>query len=196
MAPATFTALWAFWLLAWVATAGGMKPRTRGDSRLAWVARQLPYGAGLALLAWHAPRGPWSARLIPTGDEIAPSLFALNVCGLGFTLWARNVLGRNWSNVVVLREGHELVTDGPYALVRHPIYAGLLLAAGAWTLADGSAMALAGLILVAGSLAVQIRDEERLMRAAFGPVYDRYRETVPALLPKDALARAWAAWSR
>lgn len=196
MAPATFRALWALWFLAWAASSRGMKRRVRGDSTWAWIVRQLPYLAGLALLAWPASTGLLSARLVPTGDEIAPSLFALNVCGLGFTLWARGVLGGNWSNVVVLREGHELVTDGPYTLVRHPIYAGLLLAAGAWALADGSVMALTGLTLIAVSLAVQIRDEERLMTAAFGAAYARYREAVPALLPRGALARAWASWSR
>jgi protein-S-isoprenylcysteine O-methyltransferase Ste14 len=45
-----------------------------------------------------------------------------------FSVWARVHIGRNWSGVVTIKEGHELVDTGPYALVRHPIYTGLLVA--------------------------------------------------------------------
>ncbi len=188
--------IWGLWCLAWAAASRGVKPVARGDSWSDWLTRQVPYVGGLALLALPAPSGLLAHRIVPTGDEIAPLLVALTVGGLGLTLWARRVLGGNWSNVVVLREHHELVTDGPYTLVRHPIYSGLLLAAIAWSLADGSVMALGGITLVVGALAVQIRDEERLMDAAFGASYARYRAEVPALLPLGAPGRLLAYLTR
>ncbi|MDE2334934.1 MAG: isoprenylcysteine carboxylmethyltransferase family protein [Rhodospirillales bacterium] len=188
--------IWGLWFLTWAIASRGVKPVARGDSWGDWLTRQVPYVGGLVLLALPAPSGLLSRRIVPGGDEIAPLLVVLTVCGLGLTLWARRVLGGNWSNVVVLREEHELVTDGPYTLVRHPIYSGLLLAAIAWALADGSVMALIGISLVVGALAVQIRDEERLMDAAFGASYARYRTEVPALLPLAAPARLLAYLTR
>jgi protein-S-isoprenylcysteine O-methyltransferase Ste14 len=189
-------AVWALWSLTWAILSRGVKPMLRGDSWADWLIREVPYVAGLALLALPAPPGFLSHRVVPTGDEIAPVLILLTVCGLGLTLWARHVLGGNWSNVVVLRENHELITDGPYMLVRHPIYSGLLLAAIAWALAGGTVMALAGLGLVGFCLAAQIRDEERLMQAAFGATYTRYRAAVPALLPLGAPGRLLAYLTR
>src|SRR2546430_664453 len=50
----------------------------------------------------------------------------LCIAGLAFCVWARFTLGRNWSGLVTLKGGHELITSGPYAFVRHPIYTGLL----------------------------------------------------------------------
>jgi protein-S-isoprenylcysteine O-methyltransferase Ste14 len=182
-------AIWSLWFVLWALLSRGVKPVLRGDSWADWMVRQFPYFMGLAMLALPVPLGSLARRVIPTGDEIAPVLILLTVCGLGLTLWARLVLGGNWSNVVVLREDHELITDGPYMLMRHPIYSGLLLAAVAWALADGTLMALAGLGLVGSCLVQQIRDEERLMQAAFGASYARYREEVPALLPLAAPVR-------
>ena len=192
----SIVAIWAAWLATWAAASRGVKPQARGDSWGDWMTRQVPYVGGLALLALPAPSGLLARRIVPTGDEIAPFFVLLTVCGLGLTLWARRVLGGNWSNVVVLREGHELITEGPYTLMRHPIYSGILLASVAWALADGTIMALAGIVLVLGALAVQIRDEERLMDAAFGASYARYREAVPALLPVGAPGRLFAFLTR
>lgn len=192
----TIAAIWAAWLLAWAVASRGVKAQVRGDSWSDWLTRQVPYVGGLALLALPAPSGLLARRIVPTGDEIAPVFVLLTICGLGLTLWARRVLGGNWSNVVVLRENHELITEGPYTLMRHPIYSGILLASVAWALADGSVMALAGIVLVIGALAVQIRDEERLMDAAFGASYARYREEVPALVPVTAPGRLLAYLTR
>lgn len=50
------------------------------------------------------------------------------ICGLAFAVWARIHLGRNWSGTVTVKEDHELIRSGPYGIVRHPIYTGLLLA--------------------------------------------------------------------
>src|SRR6185437_7787826 len=62
---------------------------------------------------------------------VATQLSGIALCaiGIGIAIWARRVLGTNWSGIVTLKEGHTLIRRGPYAYVRHPIYSGILLAA-------------------------------------------------------------------
>ena len=87
----------------------------------------------------------------------------LTVCGIAFAISARYHLGRNWSGVPSVKEGHELVTSGPYKLVRHPIYTGMLLAAFGTAL-SGSLVGL--FVLIFGSIVfiMRIKKEEWIMR--------------------------------
>jgi protein-S-isoprenylcysteine O-methyltransferase Ste14 len=108
---------------------------------------------------------------------------ALVVGGLVFTVWARLTLGRNWSGSVTFKEDHELIERGPYALVRHPIYTGLL------AMMLGTALAYAEplgfLLFCAGvvALSLKARTEERLMTSHFPDEYPAYRRRVKALIP-------------
>jgi protein-S-isoprenylcysteine O-methyltransferase Ste14 len=105
------------------------------------------------------------------------------VIGLGFSALARAWLGRNWSAEVTVKDGHELVRSGPYALVRHPIYAGMLLALAGTALMVGKWRALIGLALVVVALLRKLTVEERFMTEQFGEVYAHYRAEVSALIP-------------
>lgn len=71
---------------------------------------------------------PGWARFLPPATRAFWSGAVLTAAGLLFTVWARQHIGRNWSAIVTIKQEHELPTTGPYALVRHPIYTGLLLA--------------------------------------------------------------------
>jgi Phospholipid methyltransferase len=109
---------------------------------------------------------------------------ALDLCGIGFAVWARVRLGSNWSGLVVTaKEGHELVQTGPYAVVRHPIYAGILLAMTGTALTQGRLASYIG--LVAGVVAVLIRVgiEEKLMSRQFPSAYEGYRQRTRKLIP-------------
>ncbi|MFB7507941.1 methyltransferase family protein [Streptomyces broussonetiae] len=118
----------------------------------------------------------WQPELALLGAAIAVASTAL-------LLWARWVLGTMWASVPTVREHHELRTDGPYGLVRHPIYTGLLgLVIGAM-LACGFGVWVAVLIVVVPWLLLRVRAEDRLMAARFGAAYEAYRERVPALVP-------------
>ena len=80
---------------------------------------------------------PLNPRVIPRIDALAWTAVVLCIAGLAFCIWARFTLGRNWSGVVTFKGGHELITRGPYALVRHPIYTGLLtMLAATWLCSD------------------------------------------------------------
>ena len=108
---------------------------------------------------------------------------AITMGGLLFSIWARNHLGNNWSQAVTIKEGHELITSGPYAIVRHPIYTGLLLAFLGSAIALGKWRGLLAVVLVFAVLWHKLRLEEKWMRAKFGNSYESYSQRVKALLP-------------
>jgi protein-S-isoprenylcysteine O-methyltransferase Ste14 len=92
-------------------------------------------------------------------------------------------IGRNWSGVVTVKQDHEMVRSGPYAIVRHPIYSGLLLAFLGTAVARGDWQALLAVPLVLVAFLRKIRLEERWMAEQFPRDYPAYRTRVPALVP-------------
>ena len=127
--------------------------------------------------------GPLHWRFVPESAALEWAGFALTVAGCAFAVWARLSLGGNWSGTVTLKQGHELVRRGPYRIVRHPIYAGGLLALLGTSLASGLVGALAGVALAFLGWRMKYRVEEAFMTEQFGPEYTRYRREVKALIP-------------
>ncbi|MFF2076325.1 methyltransferase family protein [Kitasatospora sp. NPDC058162] len=120
--------------------------------------------------------------------ELAAAGGVLVVASTGLLLWARWVLGTMWASVPAVQERHELRTDGPYGLVRHPIYTGLLGLIGGGMLACGFGVWIAYLIVVVPWLLLRVRAEDGMMAGLFGAEYEGYRARVPALVPRG--------WSR
>jgi protein-S-isoprenylcysteine O-methyltransferase Ste14 len=112
--------------------------------------------------------------------------FVIAIAGLAFAAWSRNVLGRNWSARALIRTNHELVTFGPYAYLRHPLYTGLLVALAGSALVSGEYGALLGWILLVGIFAIKARREEHLLESEFGALYSTYRKATGFLLPRIA----------
>jgi protein-S-isoprenylcysteine O-methyltransferase Ste14 len=183
--------LWLAWLLYWMISAFSAKTTRRRESLGSRLSHVVPLLIGVALIVW--PRAPWdwlALRLLPGG----PLQYALGVVllvpGLAFTVWARVHLGRNWSGMVTLKQGHELIRSGPYAYVRHPIYTGLLVALLGSAVAGGELRAVIGWCVVAGAFIRKLRIEERFMREIFPGQYQRYCAAVPALVPFIRLPRS------
>jgi protein-S-isoprenylcysteine O-methyltransferase Ste14 len=177
-------ALWLAWLLYWILSAQNAKATQRRES----VASRLSYFVPLLFGAWliASPRLHWgwlSEQLLPQAAPRYLLALMLVALGLGFTVWARVHLGRNWSGSVTLKEGHELICAGPYARVRHPIYTGLLVAFLGSALACGEPRALIGLGLVLFSFVRKLRVEEGFMREMFPGQYELYSTQTPALVP-------------
>jgi protein-S-isoprenylcysteine O-methyltransferase Ste14 len=93
------------------------------------------------------------------------------------------MLGGNWSGRVTIKEGHTLEKRGPYAIVRHPIYSGLLLAVLGTAIAFREIRGLIAVALVFAMLLMKSRMEERFMMEEFGSVYRDYGRQVKALIP-------------
>jgi protein-S-isoprenylcysteine O-methyltransferase Ste14 len=92
-----------------------------------------------------------------------------------------------WSGGVTRREGHRVVDTGPYAIVRHPIYTGLMIAMLGTVLVRGTALSLAGFVVLTITYVIKARLEERFLRTELGAeVYDAYARWVPMLLPWGA----------
>ena len=124
------------------------------------------------------------------GRQLAPhtpiwGLAGVLCCGsgVGFAIWARLMLGRNWSGVVTLKEDHELIRRGPYRYVRHPIYSGFLLGLFGATLTVGLVRAALGTALLLAVFLYKIHKEERLLSRQFPEDYAAYRRQVKALVP-------------
>lgn len=176
--------LWAAWFVYWHVAAFGTKPARRRESVASRLSHILPLALAVALLirpglAEPALGAPILARS-PGFDIIGALLVAT---GLGFAVWARVHLAGNWSGTVTLKQDHELVRSGPYALVRHPIYTGLLLAAAGSVVAIDRWSALVALALMAVAFLRKIAIEERFMAEAFGPAYAAYSRGTARLVP-------------
>src|SRR5262249_30686119 len=122
--------IWLVLALVWLVEALRVKRTERTESPGARIAHFAPVTLGFVLLFTPATAvGPLGWRWLPADPIGAGPGVALTAAGAAFAIWARLVIGRNWSGTVTIKAGHELVRTGPYACVRHPIYTGLLLAA-------------------------------------------------------------------
>jgi protein-S-isoprenylcysteine O-methyltransferase Ste14 len=185
------TLLWVIWALFWLISARGLKAVQRSESVGSRLTYLLPAIIGGVLLAWRAiPVSLLAERLWPRSLLAYWIGVALLAAGIAFAIWARVHLGRNWSGTVTVKEGHELIRTGPYALVRHPIYTGLLTAVIGTAIASGTVRALFAVLIITISLVLKLRTEERFMREAFPAEYQRYCAQVPALVPFTKLRRS------
>jgi protein-S-isoprenylcysteine O-methyltransferase Ste14 len=179
-----FPALWLSWIAYWWLPAHRSKITERVESVGSRLLHIIPLVLA-ALLLWtnRVPVPFLEVRLF------APAVWhfwvaaLVTAAGLLFTVWARVHLGRNWSGMVTIKQDHELIVTGPYALVRHPIYTGLLLAFIGTAFARGDARGLLAVVLVWAALWRKLRLEERWMVGQFGQRYEDYRQRVPALVP-------------
>jgi protein-S-isoprenylcysteine O-methyltransferase Ste14 len=121
--------LWLAWLAYWWASARNVKANRWQEPLASQLVHRVPLLLGVVLLAaarWVP--GALKTRFLPAGALVSVLGLGLVAAGLGFSVWARRHLGRNWSWAVVVKEDHSLIRTGPYRYVRHPIYTGLLLA--------------------------------------------------------------------
>jgi protein-S-isoprenylcysteine O-methyltransferase Ste14 len=106
----------------------------------------------------------------------------LTLAGMAFLVWARQNLGGNWSQTVSTKQGHELVTSGPYRYVRHPMYTGGLLACVGSTIAVGGPFVF--LLILLGSIFLwRVGAEDRLLARQFPDEFPGYARRTKALIP-------------
>lgn len=103
--------------------------------------------------------------------------------GVAFSVWARIALGRNWSAEVTFKQDHELIESGPYALVRHPIYTGLIAMALGTAINYGRVAGFGVLVALCAGLWWKARQEERIMSSHFPGAYGEYKTRVRAIIP-------------
>ena len=179
-----FPAMWLSWAAYWWLASRGAKPVERREPLGSRLLHILPLLLAVWLLwAERLPGSILNERLFPW----APWGFWLAAfvadAGMLFTVWARVHLGGNWSGIVTIKRDHELIVDGPYALVRHPIYTGLLVAFIGSAVAGGQWRGVLAVLVAWWALWRKLRVEERWMAERFGQQYEAYCRRVPALVP-------------
>jgi protein-S-isoprenylcysteine O-methyltransferase Ste14 len=185
MGPALlFLVIWIGWLISWIVAAFWSD---RAEKRLligdVFLYRIL-IAAGVILSLHQTGRLLGEKRIWHVGYTGAYLLAAVTLAGILFAWWARIHLGRLWSSGVTRKRDHRVVDTGPYSLVRHPIYTGLLVSALATAIAQATATAMAGWILIVLGLWIKARAEERFLGAELEPeAYASYRLRVPMLVP-------------
>ena len=170
----------AIWVIGALSTKRTVYQETHARRLRYWLLLVIAY---FLLLYGRRLAYPLNLGIVP---HVAPTAWAaavLCVIGLAFAFWARVTLGRNWSGVVTLKEGHELVEGGPYRFVRHPIYTGILTMFFATALALGHLAGFAAALLVLASFWIKLRDEEQLMLQQFPERYAAYRRRAKRIIP-------------
>jgi len=173
--------IWTVWALSWLAAAVWSRQTKARPS----LAQEMPYRlatlAGVVLLfglEFRSFHHGWDVS-----EAVAWAMVALIAAGFAFAWWARIHLGTLWSGTITRKQDHRVVQSGPYALVRHPIYTGILLSAFATAIARGRWEALIGAALFALGCWIKARQEERFLSEELGPEYAAYRTRVRMLVP-------------
>ena len=185
--PAVIGGLWIAWYLYWYISALGAKTTVRIESVGSRAAYLVPLIIGGCLIFFPPDlfeSWPWlNAQVLPATLQTYWLGVAMLAAGLLFSVWARAHLGRNWSDRITVKQGHELIRSGPYGWVRHPIYTGLLCAFLGSAVASDQLRGFVGFVLCMASCVRKLHIEERFMREQFGEEYRRYAATTPALVP-------------
>jgi protein-S-isoprenylcysteine O-methyltransferase Ste14 len=159
----------------------------RRAKRVAPPADRLRYAGAvllaIALVSWGTRYWGWLGTwVLPPSLALFYIGAVIATAGLGFSVWARVHLGEYWSGNVTLKEGHCLIRSGPYALVRHPIYTGILLGMLGSAVALDQVRGYLGFAVLTYSFIGKLRKEEAWLTEEFGEEYLRYKREVRALI--------------
>jgi protein-S-isoprenylcysteine O-methyltransferase Ste14 len=189
LAVVAIATCWGIFALTWLAGAAynafrGPTKRTRSNYQYAMV-----IGCAIVLVIFAVvPSSDWH---VLEAETLWVSLVGLAIL-IGstlLTLWARLSLGTMWSRDPAVKQHHELRTDGPYGITRHPIYTGMLgMLLGSVLMAGVGRWVVVFPVLVV-LFEIKLHIEERLMTTTFPDDYPRYRQQVPQLVPALRLVR-------
>lgn len=176
-------AAWLAWVVSWFAAALWADRAVKRPGFGAETLYRVVTLAGIVLLFGFGRRSA-AVKLWVVSDAAGWALVAAAVLGFLFCWWARVHLGRLWSGWVTKKAGHHIVDTGPYGIVRHPIYTGLIASVFATAIIKGTASALAGAAVMTAGFWIKARLEERFLSAELGAeAYAAYRRRVPMLIP-------------
>jgi len=181
---------WALFLLVWLGLSFFVKRDVRGGrSARAYQLRVLVLAIVIIVVIRSSRRHHSGANLFSNRLSLfvpAPPLLsigaALTAIGIAVAIWARLYIGRNWSPRPAMKEEHELVTSGPYAVVRHPIYTGIIVAA-LGTALTGAIVGAILFIIAAALFVSRVGKEERIMLELFPGAYPSYQSRTKRLIP-------------
>jgi len=179
-----FPAVWILFFLYWQIKAANTKTTQRLEPAASRILRVFIFLIAITLLSTTRIPLPWLyLQVWPVGVWPFWAGAAVTIAGLLFAVWAREHLGSNWSRSVTIKQGHELITTGPYAVVRHPIYTGILTGFLGMAIAISQVRGFIVFVLIFLVFWVKLRMEEQWMRSQFGEAYATYARQTAALAP-------------
>lgn len=180
-------ACWLIFVVVWIVFAIGRKESAQRQGMVERVSYLFPLAVGSGLIFKGFSHTPYPGNLgdilLPVSQVTTMTGLAIACLGLWIAIWARRALGRNWSASVVVKYDHELVTSGPYAWVRHPIYTGFELMFLGSALVLGTRAAFIGFVLTLLSCWLKLRQEDAVMRKQFPDAYPAYQTRTKRLIP-------------
>jgi protein-S-isoprenylcysteine O-methyltransferase Ste14 len=179
-----FPVVWISFLVYWQIKAVNTKSTQRLEPAASRILRVFIFLIAIVLLSTtRIPLPLLYLQLWPVGFWPFWLGAAVTIAGLLFAVWAREHLGSNWSRSVTIKQGHELITTGPYAVVRHPIYTGILTGFLGMAIAISQVRGFIVFVLIFLAFWIKLRMEEQWMRSQFGETYATYAHQTAALVP-------------
>ena len=177
--------MWLVWWASWLAAAAWSDRAVKRPPSRHQIIYRLLVGLGAVLLfGMYRHKLPVEMILWRTPIALGWAMVAVVFAGLLFTCWARIHLGRLWSSSVTRKADHYVVDTGPYGIVRHPIYTGIILASLATAAMRGTALAWLGACVMTIGWVIKARLEEEFLREQLGAeAYGEYARRVPMLAP-------------
>jgi protein-S-isoprenylcysteine O-methyltransferase Ste14 len=180
--PTILSSFWAAWLVYWLISAARSKPTLRRPGWIRLALLRLLIAITVIIIFRLPGVGLAHISVTPASPPLAWSGLLLTIAGLGLAVWARVYLGRNWGVPMAHKQNPELITSGPYAWVRHPIYSGIILATFGTALASGWLVLLV-VVYITGYFVYAARTEERNLEHEFGEPYRKYKAKSKMLVP-------------
>jgi len=171
----------AYWVISWLRVKRTKTREKSVDRLVTLVVVVLAYE--LLFADWPRIR-PLQERFVPQEPWIGWTGIALTFVGVAVAIWARYCLGVYWSARVTLKEDHRLIRSGPYALVRHPIYTGMLMGTTGAALVAGEWRGVLAVVLLLAAHSRKALREEGLLSKEFGEEYASYRQSTGFLFPR------------
>jgi protein-S-isoprenylcysteine O-methyltransferase len=177
--------LWMALWIVWLASALTAKRSVQRQTVASRLEQTILVTTAFFLLFDRRLWPHWLRQRVLPEDDVALLWIGLllTAAGVGFAILARFWIGRNWSGIITIKEQHELIQSGPYRIVRHPIYTGLLLAYLSTAIVHGELRGFVGFVLLLLGFGLKLRMEETFMVQQFGNAYLDYKRRVKALVP-------------
>jgi protein-S-isoprenylcysteine O-methyltransferase Ste14 len=175
--------LWYVLSLVWLVMWFGMKRAKRSETPWERVQHVVP----VLVSFWLLFERQWpllDLRLLPETPGVLWAGVLVTALGVGIGVWARLSLGTNWSGMVTLKKGHELIRTGLYKRIRHPIYTGILAGFLGTELIKGQVRGLLGFLILWLSFYFKARREENFLRQEFGEGFEEHARHTGMFLPK------------
>jgi protein-S-isoprenylcysteine O-methyltransferase Ste14 len=172
--------LWGVWGIVWFVLAKKVNKTQSSESPFSRALHLVPtVVAFYTIFNWTF----FPARLWTPCVEVAILGNVITAAGVCFAIWARVHLGKYWSGIITLKEGHRLIRTGPYRFARHPIYTGMLSGFVGSILVSDKISSLVVVLILAGAYIRKMRMEEKLLTSQFGEEYLTYKREVKMIIP-------------